>query len=539
MKFWKKQIFSLLAALAVLLTLVPQRAEAASCGLSGAGSVRAGNTVTVTFSISGGDILGFEADLSYDSSQLSLEGSKSLLGSSWTVKMNGSRIVGYDSEQSNPINGSKQVMALTFRVKSGASAGSSLSAAVSGVSVSYIRSSDGNAVTVDAGSARWSASVSAPLSANANLASLSCANAELSPTFSAGTTQYSVTVPYDVTSLRLSASAEDGGAKVSTSGNDLSVGANTVTITVTAPSGAVKRYTISVIRQPDPNYTASTDAALSALTASYGEISPAFTSDVTDYVLYVPHETEHITLSGTARDGKAVQVTGADAALDEGENVLTVTCTAEDGVTVMTYTVHVWRMPAYAGTLPQIIVPTDAVEPDQPAQEDASALSALWASLCAPFVLPFGGWTVPLYAVAAAAMVLLLLLLFLLGHLIGRRRGRRKALRQLEQTSDAIGVIPPADEPSASDETHPDEPQPEDGPQPVEEEPSAENEPVPQPVEAAPTEAPAAQEEPAAEEPSAQPEQTEEMPAEPSPDDTLEDLGDISLDDLLNDIRNM
>lgn len=540
MKFWKKQIFSLLTAFAVLMTLVPQRAEAAGCGLSGAGSVRAGNTVTVTFSISGGDILGFSADLSYDSSQLSLEGSKSLLGGSWTVKMNGSRIVGYDSEQSSPINGSKQVMAFTFRVKSDASSGSSLSAAVSNVSVSYISEhgdNKGEAVTVDAGSARWSASVSAPLSGNANLASLTCANAELSPSFSAGTTQYSVTVPYDVTSLRLSAAAEDSGAKVSTSGNDLSVGANTVTITVTAPSGAVKRYTISVIRQPDPNYTASTDAALSALTASYGEISPAFTSDVTDYVLYVPHETEHITLSGTARDGKAVQVTGADAALDEGENVLTVTCTAEDGVTVMTYTVHVWRMPAYAGTLPQIIVPTDAVEPDQPAQEDASALSALWASLCAPFVLPFGGWTVPLYAVAAAALVLLLLLLFLLGHLIGRRRGRRKALRQLEQTPDAIGVIPPADEPSASDET-----QPEDEPQPAEEEPPAADEPAPQPVEAAPTEAPAAQEEPAAEEPSVQTEQTEETeerPAEPSPDDTLADLGDISLDDLLNDIRNM
>ena len=206
-------------------------------------------------------------------------------------------------------------------------------------------------------------------------------------------------------------------------------------------------------------------------------------------------------------------------------------------MTVMTYTVHVWRMPAYAGTLPQIIVPTDAVEPDQPAQEDASALSALWASLCAPFVLPFGGWTVPLYAVAAAALVLLLLLLFLLGHLIGRRRGRRKALRQLEQTPDAIGVIPPADEPSASDET-----QPEDEPQPAEEEPPAADEPAPQPVEAAPTEAPAAQEEPAAEEPSVQTEQTEETeerPAEPSPDDTLADLGDISLDDLLNDIRNM
>ena len=535
MKFWKKQIFSLLAAFAVLLTLVPQRAEAAGCGLSGAGSVRAGNTVTVTFSISGGDILGFSADLSYDSSQLSLEGSKSLLGGSWTVKMNGSRIVGYDSEQSSPINGSKQVMAFTFRVKSDAAAGSGLSAAVSNVSVSYISEhgdNKGEAVTVDAGSARWSASVSAPLSGNANLASLTCANAELSPTFSAGTTQYSVTVPYDVTSLRLSAAAEDSGAKVSTSGNDLSVGANTVTITVTAPSGAVKRYTISVIRQPDPNYTASTDAALSSLTASYGEISPAFAPDVTDYVLYVPYETEHITLSGTARDGKAVQVTGADAALDEGENVLTVTCTAEDGVTVMTYTVHVWRMPAYAGTLPQIIVPTDAVEPDQPAQEDASALSALWASLCAPFVLPVGGWTVPLYAVAAAALVLLLLLLFLLGHLIGRKRGRRKALRQLAQTPDAVGIIPPAEEPSASEET-PDEPQPTEGDVP------AQDEPAPQPAEAAQPEAPAAQEEPSAEEKPAEPQPMEEKPKEPSSDDTLADLGDISLDDLLNDIRNM
>lgn len=273
MKFWKKQIFSLLAALAVLLTLVPQRAEAASCGLSGAGSVRAGNTVTVTFSISGGDILGFEADLSYDSSQLSLEGSKSLLGSSWTVKMNGSRIVGYDSEQSNPINGSKQVMAFTFRVKSGASAGSSLSAAVSGVSVSYIRSSDGNAVTVDAGSRPLERVRLRPAVRQREPCVPFLRQRRALPDVFRRDDAVQRDRPYDVTSLRLSAAAEDGSAKVSTSGNDLSVGANTVTITVTAPSGAVKRYTISVIRQPDPNYTASTDAALSALTASYGEIS--------------------------------------------------------------------------------------------------------------------------------------------------------------------------------------------------------------------------------------------------------------------------
>ena len=445
--------------------------------------------------------------------------------------MNGGRIVGNNTTQASPINGSKQVMAFTFRVKSDIPAGSSLSASVSNVEVAYI-SKAGDPVTVNAGSARWSASVSAPLSGNANLASLTCANAELSPTFSTGTTQYSVTVPYDVTSLRLSAAAEDSGAKVSTSGNDLSVGANTVTITVTAPSGAVKRYTISVIRQPDPNYTASTDAALSSLTASYGEISPAFTSDVTDYVLYVPHETEHITLTGTARDGKAVQVTGADAALDEGENVLTVTCTAEDGVTVMTYTVHVWRMPAYAGTLPQIIVPTDAIEPDQPAQEDASALSALWTSLCAPFALPYVGRTVPLYAVAAAALVLLLLLLFLLGHLIGRKRGRRKALRQ---PAAAPGPVPEGEDPAPAEAATPAEEAettPVDAEQP--------ERPAGQEASAAETAAPDGSDADADAAQSGQPAQeTPDAPETPERGGVSDELDGMSLDELLNDIKNM
>ena len=536
MKHWKKHLFSLLAVCAVLLSLLPQRAEAAGCGLSGAGSVRAGNTVTVTFSISGGDILGFSADLSYDSSQLSLEGSKSLLGSSWTVKMNGGRIVGYDSEQSSPINGSKQVMAFTFRVKSDASPGSGLSAAVSNVSVSYISEREDNkdnAVTVDAGSARWSASVSAPLSSNASLGSLSCSNAELSPAFSSSTTQYSATVPYDVTSLRLSAAAEDGGAKVSTSGNELSVGANTVTITVTAANGAVKRYTISVVRQPDPNYIASTDAALSSLTASYGEISPAFTSDVTDYVLYVPHETEHITLSGTARDGKAIQVTGADAALNKGENVLTVVCTAEDGITTTTYTVHVWRMPAYAGTLPQIVAPTDTAEPDQPSkEEDASALSALWTSLCAPFALPYVGRTVPLYAVAAAALVLLLLLLFLLGHLIGRKRGRRKALRQ---PAAAPSPVPEGEDPAPAEAATPAEEAettPADAEQP--------ERPAGQEASAAETAAPDGSDADADAAQSGQPAQeTPDAPETPERGGVSDELDGMSLDELLNDIKNM
>lgn len=66
MKFWKKQIFSLLAALAVLLTLVPQRAEAASCGLSGAGQRARGQYRHCDVQHQRRRYSRLEADLSYD-----------------------------------------------------------------------------------------------------------------------------------------------------------------------------------------------------------------------------------------------------------------------------------------------------------------------------------------------------------------------------------------------------------------------------------------------------------------------------------------
>ena len=88
----RKRISSVLAGLLAALLLwglAPVTAEAAGASFSGSGSVRAGDSVTVTFTVSGSNIQGITAVLHYDSSALTLTGTRQLVGSSWSVDMSG------------------------------------------------------------------------------------------------------------------------------------------------------------------------------------------------------------------------------------------------------------------------------------------------------------------------------------------------------------------------------------------------------------------------------------------------------------------
>ena len=98
---------------------------------------------------------------------------------------------------------------------------------------------------------------------NANLKSLSLSNGKLSPSFSASRTSYTATVANSVTQCKVYATASDSGAKVSVSGESaLKVGKNTRTVTVTAPSGAQKTYTITITRlAADEEPTDSSDTS--------------------------------------------------------------------------------------------------------------------------------------------------------------------------------------------------------------------------------------------------------------------------------------
>ena len=89
----------------------------------------------------------------------------------------------------------------------------------------------------------------AALSDNANLKALSVSAGYLSPKFSANRTNYTVNVKNSVQKCDIYATAADGGATVAVSGSSaLKVGTNTRVVTVTAPSGDIKKYTINIIR---------------------------------------------------------------------------------------------------------------------------------------------------------------------------------------------------------------------------------------------------------------------------------------------------
>ena len=467
-----KHISKIVITLALCLVMLwPQTALAApSASLSGDSSIQAGSDVTLTLKVSGSNVMGVEATLNYDSSVLEYRSYSGKL-SGWDVVPNGTKFVMYGV--GNPINSSASVVSVTFRVKSGLDVGTALSASFSNITVS-----DGNSDN-SVPSASWSGKGGAAPSNNCAISSLTCSNATLSPEFSSSNTAYTATVPYDVTELKLDWRTADSGARVSVSGNSLVVGENTVTVTCTAPSGAQKYYVITVTRQQDPNYKPSDVALLADLKLDAAPLSPAFSGAVTDYVAYVPFETKSATLTGIAKDEKALQVTEDTRQLvNEGETVMSVTCTAEDGVTKKTYTVHVYRMPKYEGIIPTMEIIDPNAEPEIPSFAVPMAVK-----------LPLIG-EVSTLIVAVVAAVLVIVLLFLLGFLIGRS-GRNGG------DYDDEPPTPPApryrEEPKAAPKA------------PVErkaaEKPKAEPAPVKKeaPVKAAPVAAPKVEEKPKAE----------------------------------------
>lgn len=99
----------------------------------------------------------------------------------------------------------------------------------------------------------------------------------------------------------------------------------------------------------------------------------------------------------------------------EGDNVMTVTCTAEDGTTSKTYTVHVYRMPKYEGIIPTMTI----VDPNTPPEPPTYSIPM---TVTLPLVGEMATSTAAIIG-AALLVVILLLVGFLLGR-IGHNGGR-------------------------------------------------------------------------------------------------------------------
>lgn len=174
-------------------------------------------------------------------------------------------------------------------------------------------------------------------SSNANLKTLS--SSVVSIPFVTSTTTYNVEVNKTVSSLGLTAQAEDSLAKVSITGDsDFIVGSNKVTIKVTAEDGTVKNYYVTITKT---NVIPSDNSKLMSLTSDVASI--LFVASQTEYTVSVGNGITSLALKATAEDSKATVSINGDSNFVVGLNTVTVKVTSETG-TATTYTIRVTRM---------------------------------------------------------------------------------------------------------------------------------------------------------------------------------------------------
>lgn len=336
-----KKLLIFAVTLCMLFTLVPHAHAAGTASLSGPSTVRAGDTITLSFR-AGGGILGGNGTLSYDSSLLTFNGFSQTIGGSWVTELTGNHFVFYDNAMSNPIESSTTIFTLSFTVKANVAPGTPISVTASATTLS-----DGNQ-DFGVGSPSWSTTVAAPLSDNCDLASLALST-NISPAFDPKVTGYTASVPFATSSVTVNAKAADSNAKVSVSNPGLAAGGTTeIRVTVTAENGATKTYTVRVTRAQDPNYVPSSNADLEGITVTGTLFELYYNHEKHCYYLWLPYETESVALTGKAADAKAsVAIDNVPAPVAGGVVTATVTVTAEDG-TQQAYPVHMFRAPALA-----------------------------------------------------------------------------------------------------------------------------------------------------------------------------------------------
>ena len=179
-------------------------------------------------------------------------------------------------------------------------------------------------------------------SSNANLSNLGIRPNDFSG-FQPGTTTYNVTVPEDVDSVEVYATAQDSSATVSGTGNQtLQYGANVLNVVVTAENGTTKTYTINVNREEAEEEETEEENTemingLSDIKITGAEISPEFTTGEYEYTVKYIGEDTSLDIQTVATDASyEVEIIGNEE-LKEGENIITILVSDSEGNNVATY----------------------------------------------------------------------------------------------------------------------------------------------------------------------------------------------------------
>ncbi|MBC6414075.1 MAG: cadherin-like beta sandwich domain-containing protein [Chromatiales bacterium] len=233
----------------------------------------------------------------------------------------------------------------------------------------------------------YTVTVNRALSNNATLSALMLTSTEedmiaLTPDFASTVTNYTARVAETVTAVQVMPVATEGAMATIRVDNDTVASSASVSvdlgetgtdtnieIVVTAPNGTTTNsYTVIVNRAP------SSDASLSDLVVSEGQLDPTFNSDRRNYAVEVANATATITVTPTATNANATITVNAAAVdngnatdpieLAEGEvTTIMVVVTAQDD-TKNTYTIAVSRAASADASLSALTVSSGTLSPD-------------------------------------------------------------------------------------------------------------------------------------------------------------------------------
>lgn len=163
-------------------------------------------------------------------------------------------------------------------------------------------------------------------------------NVDIEPEFDRETMEYYVVVDLSVDELEITANAEDRSATVKILGNtQLEEGENTITIIVTAEDLSQRTYKIIVTKTDNAELV---NANLKSLYVKGFEIYPTFSSKIYKYNLTINEKIYSLEILAEAENENATIEIKGNNQLKEGNNTITITVTAEDGITKREYSIN-------------------------------------------------------------------------------------------------------------------------------------------------------------------------------------------------------
>lgn len=160
-------------------------------------------------------------------------------------------------------------------------------------------------------------------------------------------TSYDVTVPENVQTIEVYATAKNSSAKISGTGTqELAIGENKIEVVVSANDGTTKTYTINIKREGEnkeevSQTTEKVEEGLSELKVENLELTPKFETNVYEYsTKYIGEKTTLDIQAIVTEPTYTVEIVGNEN-LKEGENVVTILVSDKNGKNVATYQINI------------------------------------------------------------------------------------------------------------------------------------------------------------------------------------------------------